>query len=175
MEEVFDLIGDSMPNSNEIHLEADVLKKELYKEYQHHMINIYNEFDYLSETVFYDLWSACFPHVKIRQYKAVSGKCFVCAALSGMRSAKQDARVREYVRELHAFHRSTYMGERKAYYANIKRALDNPSRYLSIISDGMSQSHTELPWVSNLGKAKKTITHHLQGLLQHGEVFVSIF
>jgi len=68
----FDLVGDCIPNSaGEIHLEpVDI--KDVWKEYDDDMKNAgekslrVDEFGYI--------WKHCFPYVKIREYKAVTGK-----------------------------------------------------------------------------------------------------
>lgn len=51
----------------------------------------------------------CFEHVKIREFKAVCGKCQCCATLSNLRKTFKSQQQREYVTSLHAYHRSTYM------------------------------------------------------------------
>ena len=51
-------------------------------------------------------------HVKIRQHKAVCLKCDTCAKLSAARRKFKDHPNRSYIRQLHAAHRMTYMGER---------------------------------------------------------------
>lgn len=54
-------------------------------------------------------------HVRIREYKAVTGKCRTCAFLSRVRKELRDPSKREYITTLFDFHRTTYMGERQAY------------------------------------------------------------
>jgi hypothetical protein len=39
----------------------------------------------LTVQTFGELWKNCFPHVKIREFKAVCGKCDTCAHLSSLR------------------------------------------------------------------------------------------
>lgn len=75
--------------------------------------------------------------------------------------------------ELRAFHRATYMAERRVYYTKIIKAGLEKSKYISNIWDGMAESHCELPWLSNLANNPKTLTQHLQGNITHGDVFVS--
>jgi hypothetical protein len=64
-------LGDQVPNSDgQIHLEKQ-LKKDIWKEYV-------DDFEYrcrpsMSYTNFCKLWQSSFPHVKIREYKQVSG------------------------------------------------------------------------------------------------------
>jgi hypothetical protein len=58
------------------------------------------------------------------------------------------------------------MGERTVYYEHSRLAIDSPSRYMSMISDGMAQNHCELPYFSN--QYANRIGQHLQGILSHG-------
>ena len=71
---------------------------------------------YLSYDAFCKLWQDPFPHVKIRAYKQVSGKCYTCLILGFLRNKYRDDRRRDLINELHYFHRTAYMGERQTYY-----------------------------------------------------------
>ncbi|MFY7730220.1 MAG: hypothetical protein ACOVRN_11940 [Flavobacterium sp.] len=109
----------------------------------------------------------CIEHVKIREHKAVCLKCDVCSDLSAARRKFKEHHQRVYIRDLHAGHRSAYMGERLEYYKRRVKAELNPHEYLSIITDGMAQHHCCLPWCANIGSAN-TLPHHIQGLIVHG-------
>ncbi len=122
----------------------------------------------MSYSNFLKLWAACFPHVKVREYKAVSGKCDVCAALNTIRRQKLDHATRGYIVRLFTMHRSMYMGERLSYYMRRNDALLMPSSYLSLIADGMQQSHCILPWQGNQNTFSHSYQQHLQGVLLHG-------
>ena len=71
---------------------------------------------------------------------------------------------------LFIFIRSTYMGERMAYYTKRNNAMNEPLKYLSIISDGMAQGHCKLPWMANIKDvdSDKQLDQHLQGVYAHG-------
>jgi hypothetical protein len=86
----------------------------------------------------------------------------VCAQLSNERRQYKDAVRRQRFTEYHALHRSTYMGERRAYYHRQQQAIDRPNEYMSIICDGMQQSHTQLPWLANQKQFSATLKHALQ-------------
>lgn len=43
-----------------------------------------------------------------------------------------------------------------------------PYNYASIISDGMAQSHCQLPWQKNLSGNLPTLKQHIQGVILHG-------
>jgi hypothetical protein len=166
MDRYFHNVGDCPPNSDgELHLEP-ITQEEIHLEYCMDMESIAN--DYVSLSLFRKIWKACFPFVKIRKHKAVCLKCDICAKISSARRGRQDFKSRNYLRKLHALHRSTYMGERISYYKRRTKAEMDPDDYLSIISDGMQQAHCELPWMGNLSKKCEAIPHHIQGVIVHG-------
>jgi len=170
MKAYFDLVGDHMPNkANEIHLET-VEIKEIWLEYVSDCANIFKIDQCMGYTHFVEYWHNFFSHVKIRAYKAVSGKCYMCSILSSLRKKFTEATLRADITELHALHRITYMSERRFYYARIKKGCEDPANYLSLIGDGMAENHTALPWLGNLREAGKTLKQHLQGILVHGQV-----
>lgn len=172
MHDHFDLIGDAIPNSRcEIHLEPITLT-EVHDEYILDMVHYGQR--YLSLNEFCRMWRSCFHYVKIREFKAVTGKCMTCALLSNARRTLRDRRSREHITMMHALHRSMYMNERLSYYRKRNQAYSQPSRYLSIIVDGMAQNHCQLPWCGNLKTFNETLTQHLQGVLAHGR-FLTIY
>ena len=58
----------------------------------------------------------------MREYKAVTGKCHTCAALSNMRKKYGDKVVRrQYLTQLFQLHRTAYMGERMEYMTRLVR------------------------------------------------------
>jgi hypothetical protein len=70
MQSFFESVGDAQPNHNEIHLEpCDI--KTIHKEYRDAMDDAGQPF--LEYVAFINMWDNCFPHVKIREYKAVTG------------------------------------------------------------------------------------------------------
>jgi hypothetical protein len=174
-----------MPNTdNEIHLEP-VLIKDIYEEYVEDMG------DYKLERVnieaFRVVWTDCFPNVRIREFKAVTGKlecvylhtaiynltgkCEMCAILSHLRRSFRSSALRETVTRLHAYHRSAYMGERQDYADRQLQACSSSADYLSSISDGMAQSHCKLPWKANLNDGF-CLSQHLQGIYFHGRQLI---
>jgi hypothetical protein len=161
----FDLIGDMVPNSGgEIHLEP-IHIVEVYAE---HVVDMEHAgIPYVNVDTFANIWSNCFEHVKIREFKAVSGKCQTCANLSTLRRTFKSQQDREYVTMMHALHRSTYMGERLTYAERRNNAVMERSRYLSLISDGMAQGHNLLPYFANQNTWTDSLPQHLQGVLSH--------
>ena len=119
---------------------------------------------------FEKLWIACFPHVKIRQFKSVCGKCKTCEKLSSARRSFHDVKTREQITTMHALHRSMYMGERMCYYNRRNEAMSLPSTVWSLISDGMAQIHCQLPHQGNLADFPVKLPQHIQGVLVHGKL-----
>ena len=96
---------------------------------------------------------------------------------------------------LFAHHRYTFMKERRDYFTRRyyfsllfllyyliltasylqyfcrKLAIDHPDKYLSIIMDGMSQNHSELPYRCGKCDFPKKLVCHLQGSIVHGHEF----
>jgi hypothetical protein len=100
-------------------------------------------------------------------YQFFTGKCHVCAILSILRKKYKSEALRVYVRILHGYHRTTYMGERVSYAERRNLAAVDTVHYLSIIADGMAQNHTKCPWYGNLDEPTKCLTQHIQGVLNH--------
>jgi len=59
------------------------------------------------------------------------------------------------------------MGERIAYAERRNKAVMQRSRYMSMISDGMAQSHNMLPHFGNQNQWNDGLPQHLQGILNH--------
>jgi hypothetical protein len=165
----FDLMGDKMPNSIEIHLEPIEIK-EVHMEYMEFMISEGQDFLQLDQ--FASLWRNCFSYVKIREFKAVTGKCKTCAFLSIARRKYRGRQHRSYITWLHALHRTAYMGERMAYAERIIQACQlrtGDQGFLSINTDGMAQNHCKLPWLGNLAGFADPLPQHIQGVLIHSK------
>lgn len=71
------------PNSTEIHLDPIDIK-EVYNDYKNDPAIVDEDEGCYSSDAFRDLWRDVFPHVKIRQYKSVAGKCDVCERLKAL-------------------------------------------------------------------------------------------
>ncbi len=171
----FHLVGDKIPNKDEIHLEP-IDRKEVHNEYTATMAHYFPEEPdvALGYVAFLRIWTHNFPNVKIREYKAVTGKCSCCAKLSDLRRKFKAAHIRQAITDLHALHRITYMSERKTYYQKQILAIMQPDVYMSVILDGMAQSHSALPWLSNQKDFPQRLKMHLQGVIEHGQNFVPL-
>jgi hypothetical protein len=59
------------------------------------------------------------------------------------------------------------MLERNAYQTRKLEAVKNPETYLSLVIDGMDQSHSRFPHLP-LKEFKDPLKMHVQGVLEHG-------
>ena len=174
LDEYFKLVGDQMPNSNEVHIDS-ITYVELHKEYYYRLFD-----EQLDEPVFsYDRFikfiKLLFPHIRIREYKAVSGKCMTCYLLSEKRNAKNTTPYEQkIVASLARHHRSGFMSERHCYYKRRDEAI-NDNQIMSIIIDGMAQAHNELPWLGNKEGFQPKLSQHLQGVLDHGTGICTLY
>lgn len=165
MQSFFEAVGDKQPNHNEIHLEPTEVKAVHAEYYQ--VISDAGE-PVLEYTAFLNMWDTCFKHVKIREFKAVTGKCKTCTLLSEARRKQLSLAGRRYLTELHALHRTMYMGERLSYYERRNNAMLMPRSYWSGIGDGMMQAHCVLPHRGNMVASPQTLPQHVQGMIAHG-------
>lgn len=165
MSTFFDVAGEQQPNIDEIHLDPCSVD-HIWEEYRCVMEDAKQ--DYIKYSHFLHIWKQCFPHVKVREYKAVTGKCRTCAALSLAKRQKLDMATRKYLNELTSLHRSFYMGERLEYYSRRNDAFITPSLFMSIIADGMQQGHCLLPWQANQYQYTPHLPQHIQGVVNHG-------
>ena len=111
-----------------------------------------------------------FKHVSIRKHKGVTGKFQSCSLMIGLRYCCTDPKRRQLLVELHALHRSMFMHERLCYYDRIQNALSHPESCMSCISDGMAQQHCILPHMAGIDRFGSSLSQHLQGVLEHGQL-----
>jgi hypothetical protein len=96
LEEYFYLHADSAPNRLEAHLDL-CDRKDIWEMYRNEMKVFYSFSD--GEKVYYDcdtfnkVWNNVFPWVKIRAYKAVSGKCWTCYYINEVWKTSKDRSV----------------------------------------------------------------------------------
>ena len=172
MDDYFMLVGQVEPNGHDVELENNPMQ-EIYEEYMIDLDLAGLRSSVLSMASFINMWQECFPHVKRRSYIGVCGKCHTCAALGIARGKHQLRHEREQLKMLHAFHRMGFMSERLSYYDRRQEAIQMPSQYLSIITDGMAQAHCQLPYYANVDQGE-SLTQHIQGVMAHGR-FTNIY
>jgi hypothetical protein len=108
--------ADSEPNRWEMRLDL-CEKKDVWNYYMHEMQNSFaflGSPTHLDYTTFVSIWNNVFPWVKIRVYKQVSGKCWVCYWINELRKTSEDQSILLAAKKLHQLHRGgLYMLERK--------------------------------------------------------------
>ena len=69
------LVGDKVPNNYDtIHID-NMPKSSIWQEYRCNMKLFYGPSEpYMNRSNFFHLWNTCFPHVKVRRWKNVSGQ-----------------------------------------------------------------------------------------------------
>lgn len=166
LENRFELGGDSQPNSREIHLDP-INKKDFYEEYVNEA-QLYG-YEALGKTQFNKTWRKSFPHVKVRKYKSCTGKCRVCAELSIQTRNQKVTAAMEFIKACRVIHRADFMHDRLLYHKRMEQAKTFPSEFISIITDGMQQTHCELPYSANRRPHEYKLKQHLQGVTTHGK------
>jgi hypothetical protein len=112
-EEYFYDHADPAPNRLEWHLDL-CDKKDMWKVYWNEMYALYGCADSASYSDWLDVWNNVFPWVKLRVYKQVSGKCWVCFRINDLRKRHSEKNVLQAAKILHQQHRGgLYMLERK--------------------------------------------------------------
>ena len=89
-------------------------------------------------TVFFCSSFFCITHIAL-PYVPPLGKCTICAQLTELMRSHCTLREKSYYRGLFTFHASTFMSERRQYYARRLQGKMEPEFYLSMIMDGMAQ------------------------------------
>jgi len=69
------------------------------------MYNVYKQDQTLTFSKWRKIWRKHFDHVRVREYKQVTGKCDTCELMSEKRKSIKTAWGRQLVTECHAFHR----------------------------------------------------------------------
>lgn len=184
MKRYIEEVGDKQPNlDGEIHMDY-IAKKEIYLEYYESRRKAHEP--YIRRSLFHKIWKSCFPHVRIRyvcqvyrsvaqtqlpyvklfrRYKNVCGKCVACMLLSLARQTHTDRESRQYISEMAALHKGTFMGEREGFAERKEDAIRDPNAHISLISDGMAQTHCLLPYLGNQDSFSTPLSQHFQGMV----------
>jgi hypothetical protein len=123
----------------------------------------------VSKSTFMDVWRSEFPHVRLRKVTN-QHKCNTCSSfLERASTCTTDGQLAAVQREWRE-HLDLQDKERRVYYKHKQKAQSFPSRYLSIIVDGMDQTKTLLPRSRTHAKVLKPenqVKFKLQGVLVH--------
>ncbi len=166
----FDLIGDSMPNTDgEIHIDK-IEKQDIYILY----VNEVGK-GCLTYSSWLKFWKKVFPHVKVRQWKNVSGKCEHCGIINNGRLVAQSEEEVKAFRKLHLLHKAgNFMLERLAYHMRRQESL-NDSTILSLILDTMDNTHCCVPYLGSGDSFDSPIKQGILGCYAHGQNTFTIY
>ena len=165
MKNYFELLGDEQPALAEVHLDP-IQKLDIYAEYVNETVNI-DGLQPLSISRMEQMWLDSFNYVKIREYKACTGKCSICADLSELCRKLNTREAMLYLKACRVIHRADFMSDRLLYGERKKQSQLYPTVYLSLITDGMQQTHCELPYSGNTVQHANKVKQHLQGVTSH--------
>uniref|UniRef100_A0A1X7TBW6 DUF7869 domain-containing protein n=1 Tax=Amphimedon queenslandica TaxID=400682 RepID=A0A1X7TBW6_AMPQE len=168
MSHYFNKIGDRMPHIQQLHLPCFLSKKMVYN-------MMFQDFkddgcDIISCSHFYKLWNKEFMHVLIPKHSLFS-KCDICVSFQNerMKHASDKEKINQLRLEYQS-HIRLIQNERKTYYHHREKSKRDPSKYLTIIVDGMDQNKTNLPQLPRIPKSAQnlwTLRTHLTGALVH--------
>ena len=141
-EEFFKTCGDLVPNApGHIHLDLTT-KESIYKRYEHDMWMIYyqnhsdrhkepcsssyrnfDDLEIVSLETWRKIWRNNYPHVTIRRYKQVTGKCWTCYVINSGRAKAGNGQLGVLYKKLFAMHRGgLFMLERREYKKRVLKA-----------------------------------------------------
>ena len=125
--------------------------------------------DPLEYTRWLRIWETVFPHVRMRAYKQVTGKCWTCYNISEGRRGNKGKVFQKAYQDAHFLHRcGLYMPERMQYKTRANRAREKSNTHASWIIDGMDQNHTRIPRAGTNQTWPDAISQHITGVLEHG-------
>lgn len=164
----FEDCADNEPNRVEHQLDV-IDKTELYQIYVVDTNLDRLDSEVLSYSEWLRVWGTVFPFVKVRAYKQVTGKCWVCFHINDGRRRCKDQASKKALKQLHQLHRGgLFMLERNTYKARAKFATANSDRIMSLIIDGMDQQHCLIPHMANQTSLSEALHQHLTGVIMHG-------
>ena len=140
----FSEVGDPHPETGDVLLPF-MRKKEIYQEFSTDFLLEYPErtAKVPDRSYFSRIWSEQFPHVKISEYKPLSG-CKICSELrTALRNCKS-LEERTALKLRRKNHLDEVRVERRAYHKTRAEASKPGSNVISIIIDAMDQSKTDI-------------------------------
>jgi hypothetical protein len=167
MRRMFEFLDKSPEDSQRLYLDIPS-KKELYEQWlKAQQLSATPEI--ASKSSFMKVWQTEFPNVKLRKVTS-QHKCDICSRfLERTSTSTSNERLAAVQKEWRA-HLQLQDKERRVYYKHKDKARNFPSKYLSIIADGMDQKKTCLPRSRANPKLlgpENQVQFKLQGVLVH--------
>ncbi|XP_066302145.1 uncharacterized protein [Branchiostoma lanceolatum] len=160
-------IGDKMPDSTTVHLPHCLTMEDVF--------NLYKE-DHearvpapLGRSQFFKMWRKELPDIKIPKPSDNFAKCTTCQQLkANIQKARSKNRAEE-LKLARKEHLLKQKNERAKYYKHIRKAQDQPQKYISIILDGMDQKKTAIPHYAEKTKddGQHQLGTHVTGAIAH--------
>lgn len=152
MQSYFDAYGESMPNTDRIHL-GPTTKQELFDDMKGELIDSKQITETeVSYSYFCRIWKSHFHNVKIPAQPRM-GKCKECTTLKERIQKERDPSARLIIRAEKKKHCDKQMLDRKRYWSLRDQAIKHPEQILLIHADGMDQviSYFIIKFFSELG------------------------
>lgn len=166
LDNYFKAYSDKSPNSllSKVSL---TFKKDLHDLYVNQITPLSTPVSY---NRFLELWLVLFPYCINRPWCNVPGKCETCFMITEARTRhSNDIKKSKMLQQLHAIHRGgMFMLERNAYKQRILDAMMHKDTKMSIIIDGMDQSHCMVPYYGQTHTFADPIVQHITGVKEHG-------
>jgi len=123
---------------------------------------------FVTKQIFSNIWLSLFPYVHLKRKCHIVGKCTSCYIVQDARDKTTDHRELEALKQIHALHRATFMGERNVYQETIIHACIFIKSVLSIIVDGMDNNNCLMPYLGSQVTFPKPLEQGITGALVHG-------
>ncbi|XP_032239011.2 uncharacterized protein LOC5513564 isoform X1 [Nematostella vectensis] len=166
-EEFVRSMADRLPNEDKLHLPSCFTKRRVYNTYREAMVKKNKQA--MSVTRFQQMWKKEYKRVMIPKVNRYT-KCGVCTLIKENILNIKTRRLNWLEkRRLHLVQQSA---ERKKYYKHRHKAEENPLKYLSVITDGMDQAKTNVPYFHTKSKMEgenaEFLKTHVLGVISHG-------
>lgn len=147
-------------------------KESIWGIYARHMNTLYTgpeDQKHLERTQFEEMWNNVFPNVTITKFTQVSGKCYTCHAIFDRQANFTCREELLDIKDLASIHKILIGMQRGQYIHNRQLAQEYPELYMSLILDGMSQDHCQLPYCANQDtESTGLLKQKIFGAKQHG-------
>ncbi|XP_041478017.1 uncharacterized protein LOC121425955 [Lytechinus variegatus] len=160
--------GEKLPTCQKIHLPSCLTRESIYRLMKEEVENKCAEV--CSKSRFFHVWRKEMSHISIPKVNRFS-KCDICTTLKTNIEKTTDKVARQTLYQQREIHLEQQKNERHKYYKHIQKARREPTKYMSIIVDGMDQKATSIPRFYRQSKSTSSawkLQSHITGALVHG-------